>query len=429
MNLQHEPEPYGEVEAISNFARVHLAAPDRTAVEVSRTEAAQDFAKKPKKVLWVTNLAAPYRLPVWRYLAKRYELMVALLESNAGLQQDSGANRGRDWLHGSSDDFAFSELSCWKYHRGEARYYFLKRNRSVLAVRKFDLVLFGGWESPAYWSLLAAALAFRRARVGFYESPANTMTYRSGFVSWFRSSFFRMMDLVVVPGPAAAEAVLSMGVRPSRVLQGFNAVDVAEFYHAASSASLVESADGPGHRYLYAGRLIPLKRVDAIIRAFVQIAEPDDQLTVVGSGSLREDLRLLADQCGSKVRFLEHIENSEMPAVMAHHHTLVLASEREVWGLVVNEALASGMHVVVSDNCGVVPSVRAMHGVHTVREDLTDLGRQMQSSKAAWTGRIAEPEILQHTPERLADVFDSAFAASLGTSRRNSTRKYESEAN
>jgi glycosyltransferase involved in cell wall biosynthesis len=303
--------------------------------------------------------------------------------------------------------------------RGEARYYVLKSLRTLLLVRKFGVVLFGGWESPAYWSLLLSAFIFRTGRVGFYESPANTMAYKSGLFAWIRSIFFRSMDIVVVPGAAAAESVLGMGVRPSRIMQGFNAVDVSKF-HKASLSPLHDDSGfaGVGHRYLYVGQLIYRKRVASIIQSFIQVADPDDELTIVGTGALSKELRLLADRSGAKIVFLEHIANSEMPAVMATHRTLVLASEREVWGLVVNEALASGMHVVVTDNCGVVPSVQDMRGVHAAREDLTDLAKQMQASKTAWAGRIAEPEILQYTPERLAEVFDSAFVASLESKRR-----------
>jgi glycosyltransferase involved in cell wall biosynthesis len=245
------------------------------------------------------------------------------------------------------------------------------------------------------------------------------MAYKTGLFAWLRTLFFRSMDVVVVPGAAAAEAVLGMGVRPTRILQGFNAVDVSRFHKAAVSP-LHDDSDPAvgGHRYLYVGQLIHRKRVAAIIEAFVQVAASDDELTIVGAGALSKELRLLADRSGGRISFVEHIANSEMPAVMAAHHTLVLASEREVWGLVVNEALAAGMHVVVTDNCGVVPSVKEMRGVHTASEDLTDLAQRMQASKTGWIGRIAEPEILQYTPERFARVFDSAFSASAEPKRR-----------
>lgn len=373
----------------------------------------------PGAVLWVTNLAAPYRIPVWRHLARRHALTVGLLESNTGLQRDSGANRGRDWLHPSTDEITFRELPSWKLRHGESRYYALKSIRSLLAVWAFDVVLFGGWESPAYWSLLASSFVFGVGRVGFYESPSNTRTYKSGLFAWMRSRFYRSMDIVVVPGEAAADAVLSMGVPSGRIMQGFNAVDVMDFHSAALSLAKDDSGACAGHRYLYVGQLIRRKRVDAIIQAFLQIAAPEDQLTIVGAGDLHEELRLMAAANDMKISFIEHTHNSQMPALMAQHHTLVLASEREVWGLVVNEALASGMHVVVTDNCGVIPSIKGMLGVHVAQMNLTDLALQMQISRAGWTERIAKPEILQHTPQRFADLFSSAFIASIGGRQRS----------
>lgn len=394
----------------------------------TRTSTDVVVGKNPRTVLWVTNLAAPYRVPVWRHLASQHALTVALLESNAGLQRDQGSNRGSDWLHQGTGEVVYSELPTWKYRRGESRYYILKKLRSVLEVRMFDVVLFGGWESPAYWSLLASTYIFRVGRVGFYESPADTMTYRSGVIAWLRSMYFRSMDIVVVPGEAAANAVLGMGVSLERIMQGFNAVDVAGFHEAALSASDNGStASGGGHRYLYVGQLIHRKRVAAIIRSFVEIAAPDDELTIVGAGPLREELRLMVDPNRQQVTFLENTSNSEVQTIMARHHTLVLASDREVWGLVVNEALASGMHVVVTDNCGVLPSVRGMRGVHVVKKNLTDLNRQMQISREAWTGRIEEPEILQHTPKRFAEVFDSAFLTSFEACGRRKSKKVEKE--
>lgn len=401
-----------------NIATTKLVQLDESASNSLGSEMETLPIRRPHKkptVLWVTNLAAPYRVPVWQQLAQQYELHVALLESNAGLERDVAANRGRDWLHHEVDEIAFEELPSWKFCHGEARYYVLKRLRSLLLGRKYDVVVFGGWESPAYWSLLASSLLFGAARVGFYESPSNTMTHKSGIIAWMRCRFFRFMNAVVVPGEAAAEAVIAMGVPRNRVVQGFNAVDVSKFYEAGVIAAESDpKIPAAGHRYLYVGRLIPLKRVDEIIKAFACVAEQGDVLTVVGAGPLRTELRALADSIRAKVQFLESLDYGQVPAVMAQNQTLILASDREVWGLVVNEALASGMHVVVTHNCGVVASVRHMSGVYVARTDLTDLGQQMLASKSHWKGRIASPAILQHTPEQFARVFGLAVGASLG---------------
>lgn len=363
-------------------------------------------------VLWVTNLAAPYRRPVWKVLAARHRITVALLESNESLIRDSSLNRGQDWRHDFHAELLFRELPSWKYSRGEARFYTLKRFRDVFAVRKYDVVLFGGWESPAYWALLVASLLWRNARVGFYESPLNTMTHSSGPVALLRKAFFRSMTRIVVPGPAAHDAILKMGVPAVRILQGFNAVDVTAFHQAAESAAGGTTGHAvSGHRFLYVGQLISRKRVREIVTAFIHVAQPQDELTIVGTGELLGQLSKVAKAKDARISFLGHVTNSDMPEIMASHHTLILASGREVWGLVVNEALATGMHVVVTANCGVARSVAHMRGVYTSTESLQDLEEQMQLSRAEWDGRIENPEILEYTPQRFAAVFGEAFVA------------------
>lgn len=368
----------------------------------------------PISVLWVTNLAAPYRRPVWRELARRYHVTIALLESDKGLARDAESNRGQDWLHAGDKQLKFQELPTWKYSRGESRYYFLKSIRSALVVRKYDVVLFGGWESPAYWLLLLTCCISGTATVGFYESPQNTMTHRSGPIAALRSVFFRSMTRVIVPGAAAHDAIRGMAVPPSRILQGFNAVDVAAFHEAAlAETSSVTDSTAAHHRYLYVGQLIARKRVHEVIQSFARIAKSGDELTIVGTGELLDELQKLAASHQAKISFLGNVKNSDLPKIMAAHHTLILASVREVWGLVVNEALASGMHVVVTENCGVSRSVRSMSGVYTAQENLQDLEEQMQRSRLGWSGRIHSPEILQYSPSRFAAVFEEAFIAAM----------------
>lgn len=372
-------------------------ADDETVPDVSR------------RLLWVTNLAAPYRAPVWSSLAERDSLTVKLLESNAQLAADVSSNRGSDWRSSTYENYKVEALSTWKISRGEARYYILRRLRDVFQVRKFDIIIFGGWESPAYWQLLVAALMLRRFRVGFYESPATTHTYHRGPIAWLRTQFYRSMHRIVVPGPAAKVAVLRMGIKPEVVAQGFNAVDVSRFSTGNGQSYVNQENDIGSHRFLFVGQLIARKRIAQVVEAYADIAGSADRLSIAGVGPLEAELKGLAQNLQVRAYFHGYVDGSHMPALMARSHTLVLTSEQEVWGLVVNEALASGMHVVVSENCGVVPSVYSMRGVYVVREDLSDLPEQMQKSKDAWRGRIPEPEILQFTPAKFAEVFRGVF--------------------
>ena len=87
----------------------------------------------------------------------------------------------------------------------------------------------------------------------------------------------------------------------------------------------------------------------------------------------------------------------------------MLVSDNEVWGLVVNEALAAGLHVVISDQCGVSHSVKRMKGVYIWYEDEESLDEVLRRSAREWNGPIQNPEILEFTNERFAQTFLDSF--------------------
>lgn len=364
-------------------------------------------------VLWVTNLAAPYRIPVWSALAQKFRLTVGLLESSERLARDAGQNRGRDWAASAVPGVAVHEYKSVRIKRGEDRHYGLLSARVAADLARADTVLLGGWDSPAYFQLLLQAKAMRKGTVGFHESHLGSQSRSDGLVDVVRKYYFQQLDRIVVPGPAARDAVLAMGVPPERILTGFNAVDVAMFRDSPKPSPHL------GHRFLYVGQLIERKNLQVILEAFSSMAAPEDHFTVIGRGELREQLECLAQERGiwSRVTFIDYVDNSELPGLMAQADTLVLASHVEVWGLVVNEALATGMQAVITENCGVAPSVAGMPGVYLAARDASDLADVMRRARDSFSGRIPSPPILNHTPEAFADVFSQAFEQAIAVRR------------
>ncbi|HKU10737.1 MAG TPA: glycosyltransferase, partial [Sinomonas sp.] len=249
--------------------------------------------------------------------------------------------------------------------------------------------------------------------VGFYESTLASHAFHSGpMIARARRSFFRRLDAVVVPGRAAEGAVLAMGIDRAKIHVGFNPVDVKAIHAAAGQARKNHSTLGrAGHRFLYLGQLISRKNVGSLITALWRLADTDDSLTIAGTGQLTPELIQLRDDLGleDRVAFIGAVPYEQVPELLAQHETLVLPSNEEVWGLVVNEALAAGLHVVVTRSCGVAESVEGMDGVFIADvPDSSVLAHVMRRSKREWTGPIANPEILTHTPEAFADVIRQA---------------------
>jgi glycosyltransferase involved in cell wall biosynthesis len=105
-------------------------------------------------------------------------------------------------------------------------------------------------------------------------------------------------------------------------------------------------------RYLlFSGRLVQVKRVDLLIDAFARIAErrPDWDLLIAGEGVLRSQLdRRVPDRLQERVVWTGFLEQQELAAAYHAAEVLVLPSDREPWGVVVQEAMAAGLAVVAS---------------------------------------------------------------------------------
>lgn len=108
-------------------------------------------------------------------------------------------------------------------------------------------------------------------------------------------------------------------------------------------------------RLLFAGNLIPLKRVDLLLDAFAAFAagRADVDLEVAGEGRDRRELEMRAVRLGiaDRVLFLGSLSREGMRAALHRADCLVLPSDAETFGVVLIEALATGLPVIATD-CG-----------------------------------------------------------------------------
>ncbi len=106
------------------------------------------------------------------------------------------------------------------------------------------------------------------------------------------------------------------------------------------------------------GRFSPEKNLPALIRAFAEIdqdrAEPDLVLALAGYGPQEQELRQLvaAEGLTGTVQFLGAAKQHELPRLYRNADAFVLPSLREPWGIVAAEAMACGLPVLVSRQCG-----------------------------------------------------------------------------
>ena len=141
------------------------------------------------------------------------------------------------------------------------------------------------------------------------------------------------------------------------------AVDNINFQTAATSASRVELLSALGLRLdrpviLFASKLQARKRPGDLWEAYTRLSpdgvnEPWPYLIFAGEGEQRAELEAaVAKRRWNSVRFVGFQNQTKIPAYYAAADVFVLPSEREPWGLVVNEAMNAGKALIVSDEVG-----------------------------------------------------------------------------
>ena len=119
------------------------------------------------------------------------------------------------------------------------------------------------------------------------------------------------------------------------------------------SNKVVEETGIKGKRvFLFVGRLVALKNVDTVIRAFSRLNQEENIFVVVGDGPEREKLETLAVEQNANVLFTGRLEGDALNSWYNIASVFVLASYQESFGAVTNEALLAGCYALISNKAG-----------------------------------------------------------------------------
>lgn len=275
-----------------------------------------------------------------------------------------------------------------------------------------DAVLVYGW---AFRTHLRVMRYFRGRRPVLFRGDS---THQSGTGGRFKKIWrgvalrwvYRHVDLALYPGRRNREYLRAAGLGEERTAWMPHAVDVARFgddsHLAAAEAERLTMGIGEGDTaFLTAGKFVPWKAYDLLIRAFRQAAGASSRthLVLVGAGPLEGDLRQLAGE-DPRIHFAGFRNQMQMPMVYRVGDCFVMPSRSETWGLGVNEAMAAGRAVITSDRVGSAPDLvegrpygqvfssgsaadlaGALQRFMVTRGNLLLLGRRARSEIQSWS--------------------------------------------
>ncbi len=373
------------------------------------------MSKMSKRLVILTEIIAPYRIPVFNVLARRAGLdlhVIFLAETDEATRQ---------WrVYKNEICFSYRVLPSWRWRAGKNSFLINRGLWSALNKVNPQVIVCGGYSYPASWEALLWA---RRRRVAFVLwSESNCHDARRGrpSVESLKAFFLRHCDGFVVPGKSASAYLSSLGSPANLISTAPNAVDNALFAtHAANARAQATAFRNklklPPRFILFSGRLVPEKGVFDLLEAYAKLESglrSQVGLVFAGDGVSRNELAQQSKRIHpGLVCFTGFAQREDLAAVYALADALVLPTHTDAWGLVVNEAMACALPIIVTSVAG-------------CSADLVEDGwngyvvppRDSEELRAAIASLLRQPELKQrmsaHSSDRIR--FDSPEACADG---------------
>lgn len=300
-------------------------------------------------VALLTNVISPYRLPVYNRLADAFDLTVLMSgkESNRPGWDDEIRPKAR---------FPYRRAFGWTLR--------VPKGKSAEGVFDYRYIHINPWLWIDLARLRAQAvitneLGFRTLSALFYG-----LVFRKPVWVWHggthhteRNLSFgqRLVRACMMPfikhwiayGEAAADYLVSKGVKRERIVQIQNCVDDTAFSPDGPRAFDLS----PKPVLLHVGQYIGRKGIDELLESAGRIAKnaPPFTLLFIGRGPEEDRLKQKAQFLGlAHVEFVPPKPSTEMAKVYRSADALVFPTKEDIWGLVVNEAILCGLPVLSS---------------------------------------------------------------------------------
>jgi glycosyltransferase involved in cell wall biosynthesis len=309
-----------------------------------------------RRVLILSEIISPYRIPVFNALAQHegVDLRVLFLsETDAGLRQ---------WrVYKDEIRFQYAVLPSWRLRVGKHNLLLNWRLRSRLKECAPEVIICGGYNYFASWE--AQSWARRHGAEFILWSESNTHDRRGGqaWVEFLKTHFLSGCDRFVVPGQASFEYLRSLGSAPEDIVIAPNAVDNDWFRVRADeirsrTSEFRERFKLPPRYFLFVGRLVAEKGVFDLLDAYAKLEDDLRSkvgLVFAGDGRSRRELEALAQRVRpGTICFPGFAHREDLAGLYTFAEALILPTHSDTWGLVVNEAMACGLPVIVTSVAG-----------------------------------------------------------------------------
>ncbi|MGB3765893.1 MAG: glycosyltransferase family 4 protein [Phormidesmis sp.] len=290
---------------------------------------------------------------------------------------------------------------------------------------KPDVLVIAGYASFGMLSALLWALWNQRTTVLLSETT-EADSPRSPYKEWIKRLLVRRYRAALVGGQPQKRYLIQLGMPEQAITLGYDVVG-NEAFHPTQIQHLSRSLPRP--YFLTINRFIQKKNLPFVVDAYAayreEVGDAAWDLVLCGDGILLPQLKQQIHTLGLEqhIHLPGFLQQHELLPYFAHADCFIHASTHEQWGLVVNEAMASGLPVLVSNRCGCYEDL-ILEGVNGFgfdsynQQQLTDLMIKMSSGAVdlQTMGQASLQHIQKYSPAYFAQGLKQAIDYALAHS-------------
>jgi glycosyltransferase involved in cell wall biosynthesis len=337
-----------------------------------------------KRLVILTEIISPYRIPLFNALAEYRGItphVIFLSETDPSLRQ---------WhVYKQEIRFSYEVLVSWRHRIGNYNALLNWGLGKALQAASPDVILCGGYNYLASWQSLLWSRMHSVPFLLWSESTAYDLRGQRAWVEFVKSEFLNNCAGFVIPGISAREYLMSRGHKQRSIFTAPNAVDNDLYLRGAEAARQNETKTRaefklPRRYFLFVGRLVREKGVFDLLSSYANLDASLRSalgLVFVGDGAERQNLEQQARLISpGDVGFAGFVHREQLSAYYGLADMLILPSHTEPWGLVVNEAMACGLPVIISRAAGCAADLvrDGWNGVIVSPGDVARLSEAMQ---------------------------------------------------
>jgi glycosyltransferase involved in cell wall biosynthesis len=248
----------------------------------------------------------------------------------------------------------------------------LSLNPSILneiIKKRPDIIVIGNWVDPTMWLTFAIAELLKIPIIYWTEGIREPQSILGMITRPFRMLFIKKSNAIIVPGRLSKRYVINLGADAEKVFTAPNAIDtdlfikISQQYLPLRGKLRVQMGLKDKIIILCVAQLIKRKGIEYLLIAYARLEHEYDNLMliVIGSGPLEYHLKDLSKSLGIKnARFIPSgMELNELIRFYCLADIFVLPTLEDVWGFVINEAMACGLPVV--STCASQAAIEMIH--------------------------------------------------------------------